>query len=244
MDKSKKFIYNIFEVGNMKILIAEPDLQIAELERDYFMIENMECDIITDGEDVISAAIEDDYGAIILEVSLPKRDGFSVCREIRKIKETPIIFVSNRSDDIDIVRGLGLGADDYITKPFSTMEFIARVKSHISRYKRLTERSQEKKPDIIRINDLTIDKNGHRVFIGNKEISMPVREFELLLFLAENPNIVFSKERLFDRLWGIDAMGDINTVTVHIQRIREKIESENTKFIETVWGAGYRFRAL
>ena len=203
-----------------------------------------ECDIATDGETGLNMAKSEDYALIIVDIMLPGRDGFSVCKEIRKEKDIPIIFLSAKSDDIDKVRGLGLGADDYMPKPFSPSELVARVKSHIQRYEKLISRGAEKKKDIIVIRGLKIDKNAHRVYIDEEEVAMPVKEFELLLFLAENPNIVFSKERLFDRIWGMDAMGDVSTVTVHIQRIRDKIDRNQSgnKYIETVWGAGYRFR--
>ena len=228
----------------MKILIIEDDKSIAELERDYLQVNGFECDIAADGESGLKMAMQEDYALVIVDIMLPGRDGFSVCSELRREKDIPIIFLSARSEDIDKVRGLGLGADDYMTKPFSPSELVARVKSHIARYEKLISKNAEKKSNIIQVRDLKIDKEAHRVYVADKEVAMPVREFELLLFLAENPNIVFSKERLFDRLWGMDAMGDVSTVTVHIQRIRDKIEknSAGQKYIETVWGAGYRFR--
>ncbi|MBE5040221.1 response regulator transcription factor [Ructibacterium gallinarum] len=228
----------------MKVLIIEDDKSIAELERDYLQVNGFECDIAADGESGLKMAMQEDYALVIVDIMLPGRDGFSVCSELRREKDIPIIFLSARSEDIDKVRGLGLGADDYMTKPFSPSELVARVKSHIARYEKLVSKNAAKKSNIIQVRDLKIDKEAHRVYVGGKEVAMPVREFELLLFLAENPNIVFSKERLFDRLWGMDAMGDVSTVTVHIQRIRDKIEknSAGQKYIETVWGAGYRFR--
>lgn len=228
----------------MKVLIIEDDKSIAELERDYLEVSGFACDLASDGETGLRMALGEDYDLVIIDIMLPKRDGFSVCSELRKTKDMPIIFLSAKNEDIDKVRGLGLGADDYMTKPFSPSELVARVKSHIARYEKLVNKSSQKKASVIQIRDLRIDKDAHRVYVGGTEVSMPVREFELLLFLAENPNIVFSKERLFDRLWGIDAMGDVSTVTVHIQRIREKIEKDpdGKKYIETVWGAGYRFR--
>lgn len=228
----------------MRILIIEDDLSIAELENDYLQMNGFECDIATDGERGLAMAREGDYALIIVDIMLPGRDGFSVCKELRKDKDIPIIFLSAKSDDIDKVRGLGLGADDYMTKPFSPSELVARVKGHISRYEKLISRGAGKKSDILAVRGLKIDKNAHRVYIDDVEVSMPVKEYELLLFLAENPNIVFSKERLFDRIWGMDAMGDVSTVTVHIQRIRDKVDrgESGNKYIETVWGAGYRFR--
>lgn len=228
----------------MKILIIEDDLSIAELESDYLKMNGFDCDIATDGDRGLNMARSAEYALIIVDIMLPGRDGFSVCKELRADMDIPIIFLSARSDDIDKIRGLGLGADDYMTKPFSPSELVARVKSHIARYEKLISRGQPKKTDILTIRGLKIDKKARRVYIDGDEVMMPVKEFELLLFLAENPNIVFSKERLFDRIWGMDAMGDVSTVTVHIQRIRDKIDRNQSgnKYIETVWGAGYRFR--
>ncbi len=228
----------------MKILIIEDDLSIAELENDYLTMSGFECDIATDGNSGLEKARSGDYALIIVDIMLPGRDGFSICKEIRAESDVPIIFLSAKSDEIDKVRGLGLGADDYMTKPFSPSELVARVKSHIARYEKLTAAANKAKPDVLTISGLKIDKNAHRVYVDDNEVAMPVKEYELLLFLAENPNIVFNKERLFDRIWGMDAMGDVSTVTVHIQRIRDKIDKNRSgnKFIETVWGAGYRFR--
>lgn len=179
-----------------------------------------------------------------MTLCFPGATGFQCAVRLRKVKDVPVIFLSARSEDIDKIRGLGLGADDYIAKPFSPSEMVARVKTHISRYKTLRSGSDAVKPEIIEIRGLKVDKGSRRVFSDGKEVIMTVKEYDLLLFLLENPNIVFNKEVLFDRVWGLEAFGDASTVTVHIQRIRDKIEknSEN-KYIETVWGAGYRFRA-
>lgn len=228
----------------MKILIIEDDLSIAELENDYLTMNGFECDIAINGTTGLQMAMQGDYALVIVDVMLPGRDGFSICKELRKEKDIPIIFLSAKGDEVDKIRGLGLGADDYMTKPFSPSELVARVKTHISRYEKLVARNPEKKSDILTIRGLKIDKNARRVYVDGNEVSMPVKEYELLLFLAENPNIVFSKERLFDRIWGMDAMGDVSTVTVHIQRIRDKVDKgqSGNKYIETVWGAGYRFR--
>ncbi len=228
----------------MRILIVEDDRAIAELERDYLSANGFSCDIAEDGETGFKMALAEDYQLVVLDIMLPKRDGFSVCSQIRKEKDIPIIFVSGKNEEIDIVRAFGLGADDYMTKPFSPNELVARVKGHMNRYKTLVNKPTIAENHIITVRELRIDKDAHRVYLKDEEIAMPVREFELLLFLAENPNIVFSKERLFDRLWGMDAMSDDSTVTVHVQRIRDKIEKKESgdKFIETVWGAGYRFR--
>ncbi|MEG1880462.1 MAG: response regulator transcription factor [Oscillospiraceae bacterium] len=228
----------------MKVLIIEDDVSIAELERDYLQVNGFECEIACDGEIGLRRALNEDFSLVIIDIMLPGRDGFSICTELRKVKDVPIIFLSAKSEDIDKVRGLGLGADDYMTKPFSPSELVARVKTHIERYKRLVNTNVEKKSSVISVRGLKIDRDARRVYVNDVEVIMPVKEFEVLLFLAENPNIVFSKERLFDRLWGMDAMGDVSTVTVHIQRIRDKIESdkEQPKYIETIWGAGYRFK--
>ena len=228
----------------MKILIIEDDLSIAELENDYLTMNGFECDIAMDGNTGLQMAQRGDYALVIVDIMLPGRDGFSICKELRRNKDIPIIFLSAKGDEVDKIRGLGLGADDYMTKPFSPSELVARVKTHISRYEKLVAKNPEKKADILTIRGLKIDKNARRVYVDGTEVAMPVKEYELLLFLAENPNIVFSKERLFDRIWGMDAMGDVSTVTVHIQRIRDKIDKNRSgnKFIETVWGAGYRFR--
>lgn len=220
----------------MKILIIEDDKSIAELEMDYLSANGFECELANDGESGLKKALENDYDLVIIDVMLPRRDGFSVCGELRKVKDVPVIFLSARSEDIDKIRGLGLGADDYIAKPFSPSEMVARVKTHISRYKTLRSGSDAVKPEIIEIRGLKVDKGSRRVFSDGKEVIMTVKEYDLLLFLLENPNIVFNKEVLFDRVWGLEAFGDASTVTVHIQRIRDKIEknSEN-KYIETVW---------
>ena len=225
----------------MRILIIEDDMSIAELERDYLEVNGFECDIAADGDTGLEMALKNDYALLVVDIMLPKRDGFSVCTAVRKQKETPIIFLSAKSEDIDKVRGLGLGADDYMTKPFSPSELVARVKAHINRYNKLIG-AEAKKSNVIEVRGLKIDRDSRRVYLNDKEIIMPGKEYELLLFLAENPNIVFNKEVLFDRIWGMDAMGDASTVTVHIQRIRDKIDKGGkNKFIETVWGAGYRF---
>lgn len=229
-----------------KILIVEDDSAIAALERDYLEINGYECDIAQDGRAGLEMALTGDYSLIILDVMLPEMDGFEVCARIRNQKDVPLLMLSAKKDDIDKVRGLGLGADDYMTKPFSPNELVARVKSHIARYARLTGIGTQEKPkdNVLHIRGLEIDRDGRRVFVNGEEKTMPAKEYDLLLFLAENPNRVFSKEHLFDRIWGMDAFGDISTIAVHIRRIREKIEAdqEHLQYIETVWGVGYRFR--
>jgi len=226
----------------MKILIIEDDSAIAELERDYLQINGFAVDIAADGVSGLELALKNDYALIVLDIMLPGMDGFTVCSRLREKTETPLILLSAKREEIDKIRGLGLGADDYMTKPFSPGELVARVKTHISRYNRLTGSSRS---DKMKIRSLEIDKAARKVFMDGNERILTAKEYDLLLFLAENPNRVFSRDMLFDRIWGMDAVGDVATVTVHIQRVREKIEADtqNPQYIETVWGAGYRFRA-
>ena len=220
-----------------KILIIEDEVAIADLEKDYLELSDFKVDICNTGDEGLKTALAGDYDLIILDLMLPGMDGFEVCKKIREEKNIPILMVSAKKDDIDKIRGLGLGADDYMTKPFSPNELVARVKAHISRYDTLTSKSG----NVITIGKLMIDKDAHKVTVDGKEISLTAKEYDLLLFLAENPNHTFSKEILFDRIWGMDAIGDVSTVTVHIQRVRDKINTENERYIETIWGVGYRF---
>lgn len=230
----------------MRVLVIEDDKSIAELERDYLEINGYECDIASDGMTGLDMAVNNDYALVILDIMLPGIDGFELCTKFREQKDTPVIILSAKKDDIDKVRGLGLGADDYMTKPFSPNELMARVKSHIARFDRLTGNGKDNanQNKTLKIRGLEIDKDSHRVFVNGEEKIMPAKEYDLLLFLAENPNRVFSKEHIFDRIWGMDAIGDVSTVTVHIRRLREKIEldMDNIQYIETVWGVGYRFK--
>ena len=225
-----------------KILIVEDERSIAELERDYLEINGYEVDIEYSGKMGLIKARDNNYDLIILDVMLPEIDGFEICKAIRSIKDIPIIMISAKKEDIDKIRGLGLGADDYVTKPFSPGELVARVKAHLSRYERLIGNKEDKR-DEIKIRALTIDKSSRRVYLNNNEISFTTKEFDLLAFLASNPNRVYTKEQLFDKIWGIDSLGDLATVTVHIRKIREKIEIDpsNPQYIETIWGVGYRF---
>ena len=226
-----------------RILIIEDDKAIAELERDYLEANDFSVEIISDGKKGEEKALAEDFDLILLDLMLPNTDGFAVCRAIRKEKDTPILMVSARQEEIDKVRGLGLGADDYIVKPFSPNELVARVKAHIARYERLTQKTTQASNSIF-TGDLEIQPEARRVFTGGKEVSLTRREFDLLLFFAQNPGIAFSKDKLFDRIWGMDALGDTATVMVHINRIREKIEPNPAEpvYIETVWGVGYRFQ--
>ena len=226
-----------------KILIIEDELAIAELEKDYLELSGFEVEVETAGDVGLTKALEEDYNLIILDLMLPNIDGFEICKRVREVKNIPIIMVSAKKDDIDKIRGLGLGADDYITKPFSPSELVARVKAHLARYERLIG-SGTKENEVIEIRGLKIDKTARRVFLNGEEKIFTTKEFDLLTFLAENPNRVFTKEELFREIWDMESVGDIATVTVHIKKIREKIEYDTSKpqYIETIWGVGYRFK--
>ena len=226
-----------------KILIVEDEQSIAELERDYLEINGFEVQIENDGLKGLDQAINEDFDLYILDLMLPNVDGFEILRQIREKKNTPILMVSAKKDDIDKVRGLGLGADDYITKPFSPSELVARVKAHLARYERLIN-SNVVENDVIEIRGIKIDKTARRVYVNGEEKILTTKEFDLLTFLASNPNHVYTKEELFREIWDMDSIGDIATVTVHIKKIREKIEIDTSKpqYIETIWGVGYRFK--
>jgi DNA-binding response OmpR family regulator len=224
------------------ILIVEDEPSIAELQRDYLEINGYRVDIAVNGEIGLEKGLTGNYDLILLDLMLPKMNGFEVCRLIREKRDIPILMVTAKREDIDVVRGLGLGADDYIMKPFKPAELVARVKAHLSRYERLIG---SKAPiNEVHIHGLRIEADSRRVFLHNEEVSLTTKEFDLLYFLAQNPNRVFSKDQIFERIWGIDAIGDTQTVTVHIRKLREKIEKDSTnpQYIETIWGAGYRFR--
>ena len=226
-----------------RILIIEDEMTIAELEKDYLELSGFEVEIETNGEHGLKKVLEEDYNMVILDLMLPGMDGFEVCRQIREHKNLPVLMVSAKKDDIDKIRGLGMGADDYVTKPFSPSELVARVKAHLARYERLIG-SGAMQNDIVEIRGIRIDKTARRVWINEEEKQFTTKEFDLLTFLAENPNHVFTKEELFQKIWDMDSVGDIATVTVHIKKIREKIEFNSTKpqYIETIWGVGYRFK--
>lgn len=228
-----------------KILIVEDDKDISMIEEAYLKAAGFETDIVDDGERVCEMVEQENYALILLDLMLPGKSGYDVCREIRDKVDIPIIMVTARTESVDKVRGLGLGADDYIAKPFDPAELVARVNANIRQSERIARRSngdREDDADEIKIGNLRILVNSWKVYKGQQEIKFPNREFELLKFLAMNPNIVFSKEQLFEKIWGYEYMGDSATVMVHINRIREKIEDDykNPKIIETVWGAGYR----
>ena len=226
-----------------KILIIEDDAAIAELEKDYLELSDFEVAIESDGSSGAAHALDEDFDLILLDLMLPGMDGFEICKYIREKKDTPILMVSAKKDDIDKIRGLGLGADDYVTKPFSPSELVARVKAHLARYERLIG-SNMPQNDIIEIRGIKIDKTARRVWVNGEEKQFTTKEFDLLTFLAENPNHVFTKEELFRKIWDMESIGDIATVTVHIKKIRGKIEMNTNKpqYIETIWGVGYRFK--
>ena len=226
-----------------RILIVEDEEAIADLEKDYLELSDFEVKIENTGDEGLATALAEEFDLIILDLMLPGMDGFEVCKHIREKKDVPILMVSAKKDDIDKIRGLGLGADDYITKPFSPSELVARVKAHMARYSRLVGSGHESN-DFVEIRGLKIDKTARRVYVDDEEKSFTTKEFDLLTFLAENPNHVFTKEELFRKIWNMDSIGDIATVTVHIKKIREKIEydTSNPQYIETIWGVGYRFK--
>lgn len=223
-----------------KILIVEDDANILQLEKDYLEANKFEVESATDGETGLKMALEGDFNLIILDIMLPKLDGFQVCKAIRQEKNVPILLVSAKRDDLDKIKGLGFGADDYIVKPFSPSELVARVIAHISRYERLTNTADSA---IIEIGSLKIDKNSRRVYVDENEIIFTNKEFDLLTCLAESPDTVFSKEELFENIWKYDSMGETSTVTVHVNRVRDKlfVANKNNDYIHTVWGRGYRF---
>ncbi len=226
-----------------RILIIEDETSIAELERDYLELSDFEVELEEDGSKGLKRALDEDFDLMILDLMLPGMDGFEICRKFREVKNTPIMIVSAKKEDIDKIRGLGLGADDYMTKPFSPSEMVARVKAHLARYERLIG-SGSPENEVIEIRGLKIDRTARRVWINGEEKNFTTKEFDLLIFLAQNPNHVYTKEELFSKIWDMESVGDIATVTVHIKKIREKIEFNTAKpqYIETIWGVGYRFK--
>ena len=226
-----------------RILIVEDEVAIADLEKDYLELSGFEVEVENDGTNGLARALAEEFDLFILDLMLPGMDGFEICKQIREKKNTPILMVSAKKDDIDKIRGLGLGADDYVTKPFSPSELVARVKAHMARYERLIGSSMPAN-DEVEIRGIKIDKTARRVWVNGEEKQFTTKEFDLLTFLAENPNHVFTKEELFRKIWDMESVGDIATVTVHIKKIREKIELNTAKpqYIETIWGVGYRFK--
>ena len=226
-----------------KIFIVEDEEAIADLEKDYLELSGFEVEVENDGNKGLQRALEEDFDLLILDLMLPGVDGFEICRKVRDEKDVPIIMVSAKKDDIDKIRGLGLGADDYMTKPFSPSELVARVKAHLARYERLIG-SHVEENKVIEIRGLKIDTTARRVWVNGEEKAFTTKEFDLLSFLASHPNHVYTKDELFSEIWDMESIGDIATVTVHIKKIREKIEYDTSKpqYIETIWGVGYRFK--
>lgn len=226
-----------------KILIIEDDPDIAAIEKDFLEISGFEATVVSDGVTGMEAALSGGFALVLLDLMLPGKDGMAVCREIRAKIDIPVLMVTARTEDIDKVRGLGLGADDYITKPFSPAELVARVKSHIARFERLTKKGAAPNAADVDFGWLVINHGARRVFVQGGEITLTNKEYELLYVLARNEGMVFGKEQLYDKIWGEDMYGDMKTVAVHINRLREKIETESARHehIQTVWGAGYRF---
>jgi DNA-binding response OmpR family regulator len=226
-----------------RILIIEDEQVIAEVEKDYLEANGYAVEIAASGDVGLKMALHGDYDLILLDLMLPKTDGFEICKQVRKVKNIPILMVSAKKEDIDKIRGLGLGADDYVIKPFSLGELVARVKAHLARYDRLITDNRIRSTDELRIRGIQIDKQSRKVFVNDAEVLFTSKEFDLLLFLLMNPNRVFSKDDLFEKIWGLDSFGDFATVTVHISKLREKIEADPSKpqYIETIWGVGYRF---
>ena len=225
------------------ILIVEDDRKIAELERDYLESSGYRTVIVENGLEVIPALKRQPFDLVLLDVMLPGKSGYDICRRLREEWDIPVLMVTARTEGVDVIRGLGLGADDYITKPFDPAQLVARVKAHLKRYQRLTGKNGEnQKPERLEDGDVVLEPKTWKVWKKGVEIRLPNREFELLRFLAQNPGIVFSKEELFEQVWWYDYVSDAATVSVHINRLREKIEDDprNPRIIETVWGAGYR----
>ena len=230
------------------ILLVEDDISIAEMERDFLTANGFDVTIIDNGDDDVSEALSQVYDLVLLDVMLPKKDGFQVCREIRDQIDVPILMVTAKTSDVDKVLGIGLGADDYITKPFSLMELVARVKGKMKRYERLkavshSAAAEQVDPHVIRVDDLVIDENSYRIFRGEEELHLTSLEFNLVAFLARNKGVAFTKDQIFEHVWGMDAEGDSTNVIVAVKRLREKLERDpaNPYYIETVWGVGYRF---
>ncbi len=226
-----------------RVLIIEDDLDIAELEKDYLQLNGYQAEIIRDGSEGLQKAVSGRFDIIVVDLMLPGKDGYQIIRAIRKKMEIPVIVVSAKSEDIDKIRGLDLGADDYLTKPFSPAEFMARIKSHLERYRRLKGNSDSHETILSR--GLEINTASHQVFVNGREVQLTTKEYEILQFMASQPNIVFSKDRLMAAIWGDDYYGDTATIAVRIQKIRKKIESDpaNPTYIETLWGTGYRFNS-
>lgn len=227
-----------------KILIIEDEEAIAMIEQDYLELSDFETEVVSDGASALQKLNDNSYDLILLDLMLPGgMSGYDVCKKIRGQVDIPIIMVTAKTESLDKVLGLELGADDYLTKPFDPAELVARVKANLNQYERLKGQTAQAEEKLAIGNGIVMELGSYKVTKDGKELRFPNKEFELLRFLAQNPNYVYSKEQLFEKIWGYDYIGDPATVAVHINRIREKIEqdSNNPKLIETVWGVGYRF---
>ena len=227
-----------------RILVVDDEPEIADLVEVYLKSEGCTVFKCGTGTEALAVVRNQALDLAILDVMLPDISGFTLCGEIRKEHHFPVLMLTAKAEDMDKITGLTIGADDYMTKPFSPSELVARVKGHIQRYQRLVGSREKPRPEILKVRGLEIDRESRRVWVNGKEVNMTSKEYDLLLFLAEHPDTVFSKDRLFDHVWGMDAYGDVSTITVHIKHIRDKIElnPDRTQYIETVWGVGYRFR--
>lgn len=226
-------------------MVVEDEEAIAELERDYLQLSNFEVVIENDGTAGLQRAMAEEFNMYILDVMLPGTDGFEICRRIREVENRPILMVSAKKEDIDKIRGLGLGADDYITKPFSPSELVARVKAHLARYEQLVNATVAVN-DVLTFRGLRMDKGAKRVWVDGVEKTLAGREFEVLEFFVEHPNHLYTKDEIYRAVWKDEPLSehDLTTVRVHITRIRDKIEADhdNPQYIETIWGAGYRMK--
>ena len=224
-----------------RILIVEDEESIAELEKDYLELSGFEVEIENNGETGLKRGMEEDFDLLILDLMLPGVDGFEICKKIREVKNTPIIMVSAKKDDIDKIRGLGLGADDYITKPFNPVEVIARVRSQLRRYMQLGGGSP-KKEDGYTVGGIELNDKTKQVLAEGNEVSLTPTEFEILKLLMKNAGAVLSPKEIYENVWGGDAFGAESTVAVHIRHLREKIEinPSEPKYLKVVWAHGYK----
>ena len=225
-------------MGKQKILIVDDDLHIAELISLYMMKDGYETEEVYDGREAIRKAESFQPDLILLDLMLPGMDGYQVCTQIRKTSRVPIIMLTAKGETFDKVLGLELGADDYIVKPFDPKELVARVKAVLRRYE---PKQEEADKNLLKFDRLEINLSNYSVSYEGKTLDFPPKEFELLSFLAQNPNRVFTREQLLDRIWGYEYVGDTRTVDVHVKRIREKLNSEDEWGIRTVWSVGYKF---
>jgi len=226
-----------------KILIIEDDQSIAEVEKDYLTINNFEVEISYDGNEGLKEVLENDYDLVIIDLMLPGIDGFKICKEIRKVKDIPLIMVTAKKSDIDKVRGFGLGLDDYLTKPFSPHELVARVKAHINRYESLSSKIIDSDDYLIKVKGVLVNIRSYEVHVNGELINLTSKEFDLLKLLISNPGRVFTKSEIFEKVWGYASEDNVPTVTVHIRKLREKIEFNpaEPEYIKTIWGVGYKF---